>query len=77
MEPTDCLCVPKNDSVLDLYGSSATFTPTPEESERLSACEYDSQGVTLSGFQSPGCHYVPNVFMTSIVLFAGTYLLTK
>lgn len=77
MNPSECLCVPKNETVLDLYGSSNTFTPLPEESARLSACEFESNGISLGGFQSPGCHYVPNVFMTCVVLFAGTYILTK
>ena len=30
----------------------------------------------ISGIQSVGCHYVPNAFLMSVILFAGTFLIS-
>ena len=30
----------------------------------------------ISGMQSVGCHYVPNAFLMSVILFFGTFLIS-
>ena len=32
-------------------------------------------GVTVLGMQTVGCHYVPNAFLMSVLLFIGTFLI--
>ena len=46
-------------------------------------CEFDvdagdgSGTVVIAGLQSVGCHYVPNAFLMSVLLFIGTFLISR
>ena len=46
-------------------------------------CEFgvdtaDGSGtVTIEGLQSVGCHFVPNAFLMSVLLFIGTFLISR
>jgi len=72
-----CFCAPSNSTYLDEYGTSADFTGFNATKPHVYPCEFTtSNGLTLEGIQSVGCHFVPNAFLMSILLFIGTFLIS-
>ena len=38
--------------------------------------QFVSENDTITGWQSQACHYIPNVFLASVLLFIGTFVIT-
>jgi sodium bicarbonate transporter 10 len=75
-----CFCLPKNDTMADLYGTSDDFIAYNETKPHKFPCEFTPANSTdaflVEGYQSVGCHYVPNAFPMSVLLFIGTFLIS-
>ncbi len=73
---SDCYCKPKNETLLADYGTSPTFQGFNASKPHKYPCEFEAgDGLTISGIQSVGCHYHPNAFLMSVLLFIGTFLI--
>lgn len=81
LEPSECLCIPTNKTQNNIFGTSADFIGENETSPRHYPCSFDATengtDFSIDGLQSPGCHYAPNVFLSSVILFAGTFILSR
>lgn len=76
---SECYCKPNNATLYEEYGKSDEFTSLYNASEHLKKypCEFESfDGFLLTGYESVGCHYVPNAFLMSVLLFIGTFLIS-
>ncbi len=74
---SDCYCAPKNGTLLEAYGTSHDFTGFNATKPHKYPCEFTaSDGLTVTGLQSVGCHYHPNAYLMSCLLFIGTFLIS-
>ena len=82
---TPCYCDPTNDTWKAQVGWNSSWTPLDEGSltgSKIQECSVDvtiAQGqlpVSIAGKESVGCHYVPNAFLMSVLLFVGTFLIS-
>merc|ERR1711892_501555 len=89
--PSDCFCEPinhipewnANASVnYELgFGIDSEFETSFNDSEELfkNPCSFsmivNGSLTSFAGQEAPGCHFVPNAFFMSVVLFFGTYLI--
>merc|ERR1719323_377777 len=83
---SECFCKPTNDTLYTTFGTrnGTDFTAfmDPVKPHKY-PCEFgveaaDGSGtVTVEGLQSVGCHYVPNAFLMSVLLFIGTFLISR
>ena len=74
-----CFCTAKNDT----FGTApnGSFADLGEYKKNKYACEFNftaagGSDVLVKGYQSVGCHYHPNAFLMSILLFIGTFLIS-
>merc|ERR1719367_944305 len=84
IDPSPCFCF--NDTYKENwedFSQSFTFTKLEYNGTKnhYYPCEYEAQNgsttqaQTVKGLQSVGCHYHPNAFLMSILLFFGTFLI--
>ena len=83
---SECFCKPTNDTLYTTFGTrnGTDFTAfmDPVKPHKY-PCEFgveaaDGSGtVMVDGIQSVGCHYVPNAFLMSVLLFIGTFLISR
>jgi len=75
IEPSPCFCEPKNDTGWDF---TMSLLPPSNTSHAPCSFQLDVNGVntTLTGHESVGCHYVPNAFLMSCLIFVGTFLIS-
>ncbi len=80
MHESPCFCKPMNETYYDLYGTSDDFVAYPNETKpHKYPCDFvpaNETGLVIEGYQSVGCHYTPNAFPMSILLFIGTFLIS-
>lgn len=76
---SECFCLPTNSTDADLYGNISLFEAGNKSiGQNKYTCSFltlDTQS-WVEGIQSPGCHYSPNTFLASVILFVGTYLIS-
>lgn len=83
ISPSPCFCEPEK----DLFGWNYTSSIVKQDAESLvdhkpkQACHFDftfanSTTVDILGHESVGCHYVPNAFLMSCLIFIGTFLIS-
>ena len=84
---TDCLCLPSNKTIAELNpGMNSPWKENDGQNatKHLYPCEFNWQFNTtdgshtelIEGFQTVGCHYVPNAYLMSCLLFIGTFLMS-
>ena len=74
---SECFCRPDNETLLTEYGTSSEFISFNLTKPYKYPCEFETDnGILISGLQSVGCHYVPNAFLMSVLLFIGTFLIS-
>ena len=81
---TSCYCNPTNETWKTEIGWNSSWTPMDETQLENSqkACEMEvfsakiNSTVKVIGKDSVGCHYVPNAFLMSVLLFIGTFLIS-
>ena len=78
-----CYCDPTNETWKAETGWNSSWTPmNGTGSQSSQSCTMDvfsskmNTTVTLIGKESVGCHYVPNAFLMSVLLFIGTFLIS-
>jgi len=74
-----CLCIPKNGTEAGLFPNVTEFMAAEDPAKpRKWECNFTADGWQdpIQGWQSPQCHYVPNAFMMSTLLFIGTFLIS-
>jgi sodium bicarbonate transporter 10 len=77
-----CICIPKNATERELYPEYINLTDfssaVNESKPRKWACSFtvDDRDDVVKGWMAPECHYVPNAFMMSALLFIGTFLIS-
>ncbi len=75
IHPSECYCKPSNETLLGEFGTAKEFSGFDAVKPHKYPCEFDpGTGTMIDGFQSVGCHYHPNAFLMSILLFIGTFL---
>eukprot|EP00090_Calanus_glacialis_P043036 TRINITY_DN7620_c0_g1_i1.p1 TRINITY_DN7620_c0_g1~~TRINITY_DN7620_c0_g1_i1.p1 ORF type:complete len:1137 (-),score=226.79 TRINITY_DN7620_c0_g1_i1:1450-4860(-) len=76
MEPSPCFCEPTNET----EGWDFTLSPLPPSNTSHAKCSFqwkvDDVDTTVYGHESIGCHYVPNAFLMSCLIFIGTFLIS-
>ncbi|TRY61887.1 hypothetical protein TCAL_09266 [Tigriopus californicus] len=73
---SDCFCKPNQKDLLPIYGTSSDFLAFNETKPFVFPCEFTStNGTLVMGVQSVGCHYYPNAYLMSVLLFVGTFLI--
>lgn len=73
---TPCFCESKNTSLSETYGTSSLFQGFNATKPHKYPCEWTTEdGLLITGYQSVGCHYSPNAFLMSVLLFIGTFLI--
>jgi len=79
---TDCLCIPANKT---LYPNASSPWQEHDGATKINKhypCNFNWTNPTsdvfhnIEGFQTIGCHYVPNAFLMSCLLFIGTFLIS-
>ena len=76
---TSCYCDPTNETWKSEIGWNSSWTPLDEtQLQNSPVCTMDvgNSTVTVDGKESVGCHYVPNAFLMSVLLFIGTFLIS-
>jgi sodium bicarbonate transporter 10 len=69
-----CYCKPYNDTLFTEYGSADIFVAGELVKPHKYSCNFTVENdLVLGGYQSVGCHYHPNAFLMSILLFIGKY----
>jgi len=82
LEPSPCFCDPVNDTTgwnmtLSESPSFATLNGTQTTSHgKAKLCTFSMNDMDIVGTESVGCHYVPNAFLMSVLLFIGTFLIS-
>jgi len=81
-----CYCKPENDTLYKMDPNypniteliKPNFAPGEEYKSHKFNCSFEKEGVDglLYGTQSVGCHYEPNAFLMSCLLFIGTFLIS-
>ncbi|XP_071744270.1 electroneutral sodium bicarbonate exchanger 1 isoform X24 [Lepeophtheirus salmonis] len=75
-----CECIPGNKTELDLFGIQAfpNFTAIDKQIKpHQYPCNFTMEGLLVKGIQSVGCHYEPNAYLMSIILFLGTFTISS
>ena len=76
IDPSPCFCEPKE--VPEGWDYMATTLPPSNISHAPCSFEWNIGGnmTTIKGHESVGCHYVPNAFLMSCLIFIGTFLIS-
>eukprot|EP00096_Caligus_rogercresseyi_P001661 TRINITY_DN1279_c0_g1_i1.p1 TRINITY_DN1279_c0_g1~~TRINITY_DN1279_c0_g1_i1.p1 ORF type:complete len:798 (+),score=183.56 TRINITY_DN1279_c0_g1_i1:38-2395(+) len=81
IHPSPCECIPSNSTLSELYGiqASPNFTAIAKAIKpHLYPCNWlADDDVLVRGHQSVGCHYSPNAYLMSILLFIGTFTISS
>ena len=88
---TPCLCMPSNTTSDLLGHGLADFNALPSSEEDVkkhvyrcsitinedsnNSTSYVDGNIVIEGLQTPGCHYMPNIYLMSWLLFFGTFLI--
>lgn len=76
IDPSPCFCEPTNET----EGWDFTLSPLPPSNTSHAKCSFqwkvDDVDTTVYGHESVGCHYVPNAFLMSCLIFIGTFLIS-
>jgi len=86
---SDCICIPSNDTlipphlnetVVDRNPNITIFKGGNETKPHKFQCNFTGTDffgneALIEGYQSVGCHYHPNAFLMSCLLFIGTFLI--
>ena len=79
---SSCFCDPSNETWKMDTGWNSSWTPLDETAlgtkpmECTVAVTLGQSSATVLGHESVGCHYVPNAFLMSVLLFVGTFLIS-
>ena len=79
---TPCFCDPINDTWKTTSGWNSSWSPLDETTlgSKPAECQVEGMvgedGAPALGQESIGCHYVPNAFLMSVILFVGTFLIS-
>jgi len=79
--PSPCFCEPedwKEKNEPEGWDYTATLLPPSNISKAPCSFEWNVAGnmTTIKGHESVGCHYVPNAFLMSCLIFIGTFLIS-
>jgi len=79
--PSPCFCEPedwKEKHEPEGWDYTATLLPPSNISKAPCSFEWNVDGnmTTIEGHESVGCHYVPNAFLMSCLIFIGTFLIS-
>ena len=80
VHPSECFCHPNNVSEVPGWSWNTTLMTQREvhDDHHCSfSAEVDGLTKTIQGSTSVGCHYVPNAFLMSILIFIGTFLIAS
>lgn len=83
LNPSPCFCDPVNDTAgwnmtLSESPSFATLNETlTTDHGKAKMCSFSMNDMDIMGTESVGCHYVPNAFLMSVLLFIGTFLISN
>eukprot|EP00092_Neocalanus_flemingeri_P011202 GFUD01012067.1.p1 GENE.GFUD01012067.1~~GFUD01012067.1.p1 ORF type:complete len:1158 (+),score=265.14 GFUD01012067.1:299-3772(+) len=76
IDPSPCFCEPGNET----EGWDYTMSLLPPSNKSHAECSFqwkvDDVDTIVSGHESVGCHYVPNAFLMSVLIFVGTFLIS-
>jgi len=79
LHESPCFCIPGNDTFAELYPMQMDFIGGIETKKHIYACNFtgtfNGTDTLMEGNQSVGCHYHPNAFLMSCLLFIGTFLI--
>jgi len=81
LHKSPCHCIPytdgkKNETLAELYQNITDFTAGEEFKSHKFACTFERDEMDIAGVQTVGCHYEPNAFLMSCLLFIGTFLIS-
>jgi len=76
IDPSPCFCDPTNET----EGWNYTMSMLPPNNKSHAECSFqwkiNNDDTTVYGHESVGCHYVPNAFLMSVLIFIGTFLIS-
>jgi len=76
IDPSPCFCDPSNET----EGWDFTMSMLPQSNKSHATCSFQWKindfETTVTGYESVGCHYVPNAFLMSVLIFVGTFLIS-